>query len=75
MFVRIFSITISFEIEDDEDDDAQAFVDDEEEEERVLYFTSMDLSFFLFGRRVSVDCVSIFKDVFSNEGQALFWFE
>ena len=72
-FFTIFSTTISFENEDDEDEDAQAFVDDEEEEEGVLCLTSMDLSFFLFSPRLSVDCVYIFKDVFSDAAKALFW--
>ena len=74
IFFTIFSTTISFENEDDEDEDAQAFVDDENEEEGLLCLTSMNLSFF-FGHRVSVDCVFIFKDVFSDEAKALFWFE
>ena len=73
-FFTVFSTTISFENEeDDEDEDAKGFVDDEDEEEEVLCLTSMDLSFFLFGRRLSVDCVSIFKDIFSDAAKDLFW--
>ena len=72
----VFSTTISFENEeDDEDEDVKGFGDDEDDEKGVLCFKLVDLSFFLLGRRVSVDSKSLFKDIFSEAAELEIFFE